>query len=77
MRHTPKASRMERYVRNQIRGLSLVAWALLVACMAMTFMFGWSLGRGMVEKSVIAISLAAIDLAGALCMKSCGTNGAQ
>jgi hypothetical protein len=77
MRDTPKASRMERYVRNQIRGLSLVAWVLLFGCMAMTAMFGWSLGRTLVEKLVTAGALASIDLGGALLMKSCGTNTAQ
>jgi hypothetical protein len=60
---------MERYVRNKIRGLSLVAWVLLFGCMAMTAMFGWSLGRTLVEKLVIAGALASIDLGGALLMK--------
>jgi hypothetical protein len=68
MKLSPKASSMERNVRGQIRGLSLVAWVLLLGCMTMTAMFGWSLGRNLVEKLVTAGALAAIDLAGALLM---------
>jgi hypothetical protein len=68
---------MERNVRSQIRWLNLVALVLLMGCMLMTALFGWSLGRSMVEKSVIAVVLASIDLGGAVLMKSCGTNSAQ
>lgn len=68
---------MERQVRNQISGLSLVAWALLLGCMAMTAMFGWGLGRTLVDKIVFAGSLMAVDLGGALAMKSSGVFSAN
>jgi hypothetical protein len=77
MKLFPKTSRMERNVRSQIRWLNLVAWVLLIGCMLMTGLFGWSLGRTMLEKGVIAVVLASIDLGGAVLMKSCGTNFAQ
>jgi hypothetical protein len=77
MKLSPKASRMERNVRSQIRWLNLVASVLLMGCMLMTALFGWSLGRSMLEKSVIAVVLASIDLGGAVLMKCCGTSFAQ
>ena len=73
----PKASRMERQVRKQIGGLNGVAWLLLIGCMAMTAMFGWGLGRTIVDKVIFAGSLMAIDLGGALAMKSSGTFSAN
>jgi hypothetical protein len=77
MKLSPKASRVERNVRSQIRWLDLVAWVLLIGCMIMTALFGWSQGRSPLDKSVIAVALAAIDLAGSVLMKTCGTNSAQ
>jgi hypothetical protein len=74
MRHFPRASRMELYVRNQIRGLSFVGWALLLMCMTMTGLFGWSLGQTLVQKVTNSAGLALIDLAGAFTIKACGTN---
>src|SRR5262245_11947618 len=77
MRHPQKTSRMERYVGRQIRGLSLGAWLLLVACMAMTGMFGWAIGRTLIEKVITGGGLATIDFLGALLIKACGTNTAE
>src|SRR5262249_48670650 len=77
MRQTPKASRMERQVRNQTRGLFWVSGALLLACMTMTALFGWSLGRTIIDKCVFAMVLAAADLGGAFLMATCGTCSAS
>ena len=68
---------MERNVRSQIRWLNLVARVLLIGCMFMTALFGWSRGQSMLAQGVIAVALAAFDLGGAVLMKSCGTNSAQ
>lgn len=73
MKVSPKPSRMERQVRSQARGLHFVSLALLAACMTMTALFGWGFGRTLIEKITFAGGLAAIDLAGALLMKSNGT----
>jgi hypothetical protein len=68
-----RASRMERRVRNQARGLLLVSVALLLACTTMTALFGWSLGRTVVDKFIFAMGLAAADLGGAFLIATCGT----
>jgi hypothetical protein len=77
MRYIPKASRNERQVRNQACGLFWVSGALLIACMTMTALFGWSLGRTLIDKCVFAMGLAAADLGGAFLMAACGTCSAN
>ena len=73
----PKASRMERQVRNQARGLLLVSVMLLVACAAMTGGYGWGLGRTWVESFVFAMAFVGADLGGAVLMSTAGTYSAN
>jgi hypothetical protein len=68
---------MERRVRNQARGLLLVSVALLLACTTMTALFGWSLGRNVIDKFIFAMGLAAADLGGAYLIATCGTFSAS
>lgn len=76
-RHRPEVGRAERQVRRQARGLALVGSILLLACMLMTGIFGWSMGRTFVNAMIFAVGLAAADLAGAYFFSTAGTcNGA-
>ncbi len=77
MSASPKSSRMEKQVRNQARGLFFVSALLLVACATMTGLFGWSLGRSLVERVVFAMGLVGSDLAGAYLMATSGTCSAN
>src|SRR5262245_19736205 len=77
MRHPQKASRLERYVRSQIRGLSFGAWLRPFACVSITGQFGWAIGRALIEKVITGGGLATIDSLGALLIKACGTNTAE
>lgn len=63
---------MEKQVRNQARGLFFVSALLLVTCATMTGLFGWSLGRSLIEKVVFAMGLVGSDLAGAYLMATSG-----
>ncbi len=69
--------RDERQVRNLARGLFWVSAALLMACMTMTALFGWSLGTSWVNKAVFALGLASADVAGALLMNTSGACSAN
>lgn len=73
MSDQPKPSRMEQQIRNQSRGLFWVSAALLIACMTMTGLFGWSFGNSLVNKAVFAMGLGAADLGGAYLIATCGT----
>jgi len=73
----PKASRMERQVRNQARGLFWVSVLLLISCATMTGLFGWSQGRTLIEKAVFLIGLVGADLGGAYLMSTSGTCSAN
>src|SRR5262252_6428445 len=70
-------TRMERQVRNQARGLFWVSALLLIACASMTGMFGWSMGRTLLDKVVYAVGLVAADLGGAYLMATSGTCSAN
>jgi len=70
-------TRMERQVRNQARGLLWVSVLLLFACAPMTGMFGWSMGRTLLDKVVYAVGLVAADLGGAYLMATSGTCSAN
>ena len=60
-RKRPKASRMERQVRNLNRGLWVVSIVLLAVCMAMTGVYGWSLGATLVSAAILSGGMAALD----------------
>lgn len=62
----PKASRAEKQIRNLSRGLFWVSTGLLVVCMAMTGLFGWSIGTELSNKVALAVGYGAADAAGAL-----------
>jgi hypothetical protein len=72
-----RGTSMERQVRNQARGLLWVSILLLFACASMTSMFGWSMGRTLLDKVVYAIGLVAADLGGAYLMATSGTCSAN
>jgi hypothetical protein len=61
-----RPSRMERQVRNLSRGLFWVSSGLLIVCMAMTGLFGWSIGTELSNKIALAVGYGAADAAGAL-----------
>lgn len=73
MTDRPKASRMERQVRNLGRGLFWLSSTLLIVCMAMTGLFGWSLGTDYANKALYAVGYGATDAGGAVIMGFCGT----
>jgi len=69
----PKASRMEMQVRNNGRWLLWLSVTLLAICVAMTGMFGWSLGTDPANRTLYAIGYGATDVGGAVIMGFCGT----
>ena len=69
----PEGGRAEKQVRRQARGLAVVGSILLLACMAMTGVFGWGLGTSILNSLIFAAGLSAADLAGAYFFSSSGT----
>lgn len=72
MTDKPKASRMERQVRNLGRGLFGLSGVLLIVCVAMTGMYGYSLGTDPVNGALLAFGFGAADIAGGLSASFCG-----
>lgn len=68
----PAASRMEKQVRNLGRGLFWLSSTLLVVCVAMTGMYGFSLGTDPVNGALLALGFGATDIAGGLIASFCG-----
>jgi hypothetical protein len=68
-----KASRAEKQLRSTGRGLWVVSMTLLVACMTMSGVYGWSQGSTLLNAAIFAGGLAASDVAGAFIARFCGT----
>jgi hypothetical protein len=60
----PKSSRTEKKAKNDSRGLWFVSTVLLVACVTMTGVFGWSQGSNLLNAAILAGGLGMADIGG-------------
>ena len=72
----PKASRAEKKARNQSRGLWVVSTVLLLVCVTMTGIFGWSQGTTMLNAAIFAGGLGVADVGGYFMARFFGTSTA-
>jgi hypothetical protein len=72
----PKASRAEKKARGNSRGLWGVSTVLLLVCVTMTGIFGWSQGTTMLNAAIFAGGLGVADVGGYFMARFFGTSTA-